>query len=321
MLVIGVGSCELISKSGPVMDNNSVSELNPRHAIRWPSLVAVPPIRTNEVHVWAAWLDGDSSPHENLVSNPEQERAARFHFEHHRRRFINGRGILRLLLGHYLQVELAGVEFAYGGNGKPKLAERFGVSGLQFNLAHSEELALLAVSLGCSIGIDLEKILPLHEAGELVARFFSKRENAVFQKLTEDEQPEAFFNLWTRKEAFLKATGEGIANSLHLVEVSFLPAEKTRLISLPENLGQRADWHLYNLQPAEDFAAALAVPREGVEVKCWCLEEQRASEGPALQSGVAHKYRRQTAKVLTTAPPFGISGLGHGLSPGLRDSR
>jgi 4'-phosphopantetheinyl transferase len=153
-------------------------------------------------------------------------------------------------------------------------------------------MALLAISRRIAVGVDLERIVPLEDASELVSRFFSPRENAAFQKLTADEQPEAFFNLWTRKEAFLKATGEGIAQSLHLVEVSFLPGERTRLISLPEELAQSSKWQLHNLQPADGFAAALAVSREDVELQCWHFDEP-VENNTALGITAGASARRQ----------------------------
>jgi 4'-phosphopantetheinyl transferase len=224
--------------------------------------------------VWAALLNGEPARFANFLSPAERERAACFHFECHRRRFIVGRGLLRLLLARYLRADACGLEFSYGVNGKPELAGPFADSGIRFNLAHSEDLAILAVSRLASVGVDLERIIPLEDASELVARFFSAHENAAFQKLAENQRPAAFFNLWTRKEAWLKATGEGIAHSLNLVEVSFLPGEPARLVSLPKHLSQSSSWSLYNLAPAENFAAALAIAREGIKLRCWRWEPQ-----------------------------------------------
>jgi 4'-phosphopantetheinyl transferase len=214
------------------------------------------------VYVWAASLD---LPAERLhalsrILRPsERRRAQGFHFEIHRRRFIAGRGLLRLVLGRSLGVAPAQIEFAYGPAGKPALAGRFAAAGLSFNLAHCESLALLALASGPDLGLDVERVRPLPEAAELVARFFSSRESAAFQRLAPEEQPQAFFNLWTRKEAWLKATGAGIADLLGRVEVTFLPGEPARLLSLPPEVIPARPWSLYHLVPASGFVGALAV--------------------------------------------------------------
>jgi 4'-phosphopantetheinyl transferase len=244
-------------------------ELSPRDTIDWPEPSDPPALGPSDVHVWAASLEADASTWAIFLSPSEQERAARFHFELHRRRFIVGRGLLRVILGRYLQARPQSVEFVCSAHGKPELSGPFTSNGLRFNLAHSEDLAVLAVTRLGPVGVDLEKILPLEDADDLVARFFSSRENASFQQLPNEQKAKAFFSLWTRKEAWLKATGEGIAHSLNLVEVSFLPDEPAKLLSLPQHLSQGLGWSLHSLYPAEQFAAALAVASESINLHCW----------------------------------------------------
>jgi 4'-phosphopantetheinyl transferase len=225
------------------------------------------------VHVWAIPLTFGSSTLEELqacLSPDEAERAARFHFPLHRDRFIAGHGVLRLLLSRYLGTRPASLEFTHSANGKPSLQSQD--ARLHFNLAHSDDLALLAVSAGAPLGVDVERIRPLRDAEDLVARFFSPRESAAFSALPEEQKTTAFFNLWTRKEAWLKATGEGIAHSLHLVEVSFLPGEAAQLSHLPAELATTADWRLHNLAPATDFVGALALNCADQAVNCWRVE-------------------------------------------------
>jgi len=238
----------------------------------WPPRLASKSLPANEVHVWAAGLD--VSPREltqlaTALSAAEQERAARFRFERHRNRFIAGRGWLRAVLGSYLSAEPGALEFAYSAQGKPALGADFAGTGLSFNLAHCQDLALLAVTRLSQVGVDVEQVRPLADAEDLVSRFFSQRESSLFRKLSEAQKPAAFFNLWTRKEAWLKATGEGIAQSLHLVEVSFLPGDQARLLHLPEGLGGQKAWSLHELVPALGFAGALAVGAETPVVRCW----------------------------------------------------
>lgn len=217
---------------------------------------------TPPVHVWAVCLDVAPTVQAQLVrllSAAESQRAARYHFQLHRKRFIAGRGLLRLLLGRYLNCSPADLDFVYGPSGKPALAPAVVGEPLEFNLAHSEHLALIAVSRGAPLGVDIEKVRSLPEAHDLVRRFFSPREAALFAQLPDPQKEAAFFNLWTRKEAWLKGTGEGIARYLAQVEVAFLSDEPAELLSLPATLARGQHWRLYNLVPAAGFAAALAV--------------------------------------------------------------
>jgi len=231
--------------------------------ILWPPPPARWSLAGTDVHVWAAHLDQPLDAlarFASILSEDELERAARFRFEKHHNRFIAGRGILRSLLAAYLECAPDEPRFVYGPNGKPALAGKFAQSALRFNLAHSEELALVAITRLGELGVDIEKIRPLSDAGELVERFFSARENALFQTLPADQRNVAFFNLWTRKEAWLKATGEGIGDSLSRVEVTFLPGQPARFLALPDHCAVRADWAVRELAPAPGFVGAVAPP-------------------------------------------------------------
>ena len=202
-----------------------------------------------------------TSDYAELLTPDESARAARFYFERHQNRYVVGRGVLRTLLGAYLHLAPETIRFAYGPQGKPDLSHNFPDSDLCFNLAHSEGLALVAVTRSASIGVDVERVRRLPEFNELVNRFFSPRESELFAKVPEAEKPQAFFNLWTRKEAWLKATGDGIASLLPEVNVSFLQNEPARLLSLPRTMNttprSRAahcvtldSWSLCDLRPS-----------------------------------------------------------------------
>jgi 4'-phosphopantetheinyl transferase len=254
--VLTIGSEE--TASSPIAKLNS-SQFTMPNDILWP----LPPHRlsfgASDVQVWATRLDLPSEALPRfaaILSNQERERAARFRFETHRGRFIAARAVLRSILSTHLDCAPEDLQFEYGPNGKPTLTE----SGLFFNLAHSEDLALIAVTRLGPIGVDVEKIRPMADADALVARFFSPRETALFQTLPAAQKNGAFFNLWTRKEAWLKATGEGIAHSLNRVEVTFLPSEPANLVALPESSGPREAWILRELLPARDFVGAVALP-------------------------------------------------------------
>jgi 4'-phosphopantetheinyl transferase len=223
------------------------------------------------VHVWATNLDVSASALQSIaetLSRNESERAARFHFERDRNRYIAGRGLLREALGNYLKMPPAEVPLVYGPNGKPLLQTASNRTTIHFNLAHSQNLALLAVTYAGQVGVDVERLRPLSDANELVNRFFSARESAAFESVPEAQKPTAFFNLWTRKEAWLKATGEGIGHLLNKVEVSFLPGEPAKLLSLPQD--STSHWTLTDLAPAPRFAGALAVACSSAPIlSCW----------------------------------------------------
>jgi len=255
-----IGSEEIAS--WPLNELN-LSRFMAPNDILWPLPPARCSLGASDVHVWAAHLDLNLEALARLaaiLSEEEQQRAARLRFERHHNRFIAARGILRSLLATYLDYAPDLLQFGYGPNGKPALSGPFARSGLSFNLAHSENLALIAVSHSGPLGVDVEYIRPLSDTDELVARFFSSRENALFRALPDGQKNAAFFNLWTRKEAWLKATGEGIAHSLNRVEVTFLPGEPAQLLALPEKPTLNRDWVLRELTPRTGFVGAVAFP-------------------------------------------------------------
>ena len=139
----------------------------------------------------------------------ERIKAERFYFQRDRKRFMVCRGVLRMILGRYLHIEANRVHFSYGPYGKPYLKETLGDSTLRFNLAHSHELALHAFARSREIGVDIEYIRYIPDAEQIALNFFSENENAVLHVLPTSQKQEAFFNCWTRKEAYLKALGVG----------------------------------------------------------------------------------------------------------------
>jgi 4'-phosphopantetheinyl transferase len=186
--------------------------------------------RHEEVCYLRAWL-----------SDAERRRAERFRFERDRRRFIVGRARLRELLAARLGVPPEAVELAYGGNGKPALAQRYADSGWRFNIAHCDDVAVYAFSRDSDIGIDIEAIREIPEADAIAARFFSRREYAAYAALAPRERPVGFLECWTRKEAVVKALGDGLSMPLDELDVSRAPG-----------------WSLHGFSPLPGFIAALA---------------------------------------------------------------
>jgi 4'-phosphopantetheinyl transferase len=226
----------------------------------------------NDVHVWCAWLDQSIPSLEWLtqtLSMDERMRAERFQFKQDRQRFIIGRGLLRTILGYYLGIEPGRLHFCYGIYGKPALAEMPGTSTLRFSVAHAHGLALYAVTRDRELGVDLEYIRHIAETEQIVDRYFSDREKAVFRTLTADKKQEAFFTCWTCKEAYLKATGEGLTRPLKQIDVSLVPAEAARLLSVDADVAEASRWTLQELRPAPGFVAALVVEGQGWRLFCW----------------------------------------------------
>jgi 4'-phosphopantetheinyl transferase len=226
-------------------------------------------IGDSEVRVWAFPLDVATPVVEQLaraLSEDERARADRFVFDRDRRRFQAARGWLRAVLGQCLDIDAGEVRFDYSAAGKPSLAAAENLRLLHFNLSHSEDLAVVAVTPLAPLGIDVERLRPLDDADALVARFFSSNEIRAFTVLPADQRVAAFFALWTRKEALLKATGEGLGQPLSLVEVSFLPAEPARVVAIADRADRAARWRLEHLTPRTGFVGAVAIERTDARV-------------------------------------------------------
>ena len=231
------------------------------------------PLAGGDVHVWLASLDQPAARVQLLaatLSADEQRRAARFHFEKDRARYIAGRGLLRLILANYTNIEPPDLQFSYGLYGKSALAVAQNSGMLQFNLAHTQGLALYAFTRERAIGIDIEQIRPIADLEQLAGRYFSRRENAVLRSLAPDEKQETFFRYWVRKEACLKAIGMGLAGvSLDRIDVSSSIEGPVRL---PHDSGSSRDerlWFYRELMPAPGYVAALAVEGVGWQLECW----------------------------------------------------
>jgi 4'-phosphopantetheinyl transferase len=238
----------------------------------WPEPPNDPRLNANEVHVWSVSLDQAQSQMSNLAATlcpEEQTRARRFHFERDRNRFVVARGSLRSLLGRYLRIPPGEITFEYSTRGKPSLENISGCGAVHSNLAHSGGLALIAVTRVAELGVDVEQSRAVEDAEAIAQRFFSARESAILRSLPPPEVQTVFFNLWTRKEAWLKATGEGIGETLNQVEVSCLANEPSRVVSLFGNVEAAREWRLMHLTPANGYVGALAIRAAAIELKCW----------------------------------------------------
>ena len=196
-----------------------------------------------------------------LLSPSEQERACRFAFDRDRCRFIVARGKLRQLLGERLKVLPPSVDLVYGAHGKPALAPRCLAPDLRFNVSHSGNVAVYAFAFEREIGIDVEAIRLIRDADDVAARFFSRRENETYFALDEHDRPQGFFNCWTRKEAFIKAIGDGLYHPLERFDVSLAPGEPAKIHRVEGMYGDDCNWTLHSFVPAPGFIGAVVVQK------------------------------------------------------------
>ena len=224
---------------------------------------------SNEVHIWRENLDNVKPLLEDfaqVLSEDELVRARRFHFEQHRQRFIAGRGILRNILGRYLNIEPSQINFGYEPRGKPFLDESCNQINLKFNLSHSQNYALYVMSLNNSIGVDLECINSKTDVVSLAQRFFSPSEFAVIESVSPEQQQQLFFRYWTCKEAYLKATGTGLRD-LQKVEIYLTPEQPAELNN--SDISNSSEWSLLEIQPFSNCAATVAFTGEDLKFKYW----------------------------------------------------
>ncbi|HEX8351955.1 MAG TPA: 4'-phosphopantetheinyl transferase superfamily protein [Pyrinomonadaceae bacterium] len=224
----------------------------------------------DDVHLWRASLEPDASAVERLratLTADERQRAQRFHFERDRLRFVVARGLLRDILGRYLQHPPALIRFTYNEYGKPALAED-GVE-LRFNVSHSQGAALYAFTRGREVGVDIESLRDDFASLEIAERFFSRAEMCELNSLPTHLRTQAFFNCWTRKEAYIKALGEGLSHPLDCFAVSLKPQEPARLVSTDSDPSEAARWTIIDLNPFQGYAAAVAIRVTNPELHCW----------------------------------------------------
>ena len=231
-----------------------------------------PVIWPNEVHVWRAKLDVSWSwTFDEALTLEDRARADRFRFESDRRRFCVGRASLRLILGRYLKTKPSRLHIESGDYGKPFFVDTKSTQGLRFNLSHSNQLALVAISRDREVGVDVEFIRPDFVTDEVATHFFSASEVEEFRALPKALRTQSFFNCWTRKEAYIKARGEGLYCPLDQFDVSVTPGEPATLMNSRVESGEVERWRLEDLTPAIGYAATLAVEGEFSRLVLWEL--------------------------------------------------
>lgn len=215
-------------------------------------------LKSRHVDIWRLSLNllADSVKLiESTLSADESARAARFHFEVDRNRFIVAHGVLRKILGRYLHCDPAELTFSVNQYGKPALVN----SALEFNLSHSGDFALIAVTQGRKIGVDVERIRQGISSHVIAQQYFSKAEVAELQSLPIEQREAAFFTCWTRKEAYIKAQGLGLALPLECFDVSLTPGQPAILRATRPDEKEAVRWTLRSLDVDPNYAGAVAV--------------------------------------------------------------
>lgn len=245
-------------------------------------------LATDRVDIWRVRMSS-TTPSEESLSADERQRASRFHFDIDRDRYIVAHASLRDILARYLQCEPSELKFSTNEYGKPLLtrsndsAKRpSGVSrsgkpatkvatttNIEFNLSHSGDFALIAITRGRNVGVDVELIREDIELESLARRNFSPREVSELMALPPEQRTLGFFACWTRKEAYIKARGLGLSLPLDSFDVSLAPNEPAILRATRPDANESARWSLHSLGVESNYAAALAVEGNDLEIRCW----------------------------------------------------
>jgi 4'-phosphopantetheinyl transferase len=230
----------------------------------------------DEVHVWRSrvdWSPEGLAGLKRILSPDERARVDRFLFEKDQRSHLVSRGWLRVLLARYLDMPGDQFGFDYGVHGKPCLRGRGTRSPhqapLQFNVSHSGELVLIALTAGRALGVDVERIRPDTKTVELAERYFSAHERAALAGVGPDLQHDAFFNAWSRKEAYIKAQGTGLSLSLDSFDVTLAPGDVAQLIATRPDPAEARRWSMRAFDVAAGYKAAIVVEGSGWTIRFW----------------------------------------------------
>ncbi len=251
---------------------NRPSVNQPESDCNWQVGPTRPTLPAGHMHVWCA-SQRSLRPHlpalQGWLAADETARASRFAFEHLRLSFAANRGLLRLLLSRYVDALPGQLQFEYSEHGKPALAFPRPELPLQFNLSHSEQLMLVAVTRTHSPGVDVEAVRPIPDMHRLAERFFAPPEAQRLKEAPPDQQDLTFFQYWVQKEAFIKAIGLGLTFPTNQFEVSILPGTAPRLVNVNGSADAALGWRLAELHPAEGYIGGLAIQSEQVQVNRW----------------------------------------------------
>lgn len=268
-----------MDKDRPQFMNSSASTNETTPDSAWsaqPDKLSLP---DDELHVWCASLDESETQLQilsSLLAPDEIDRAQRFHFRKDRVHFIVARGILRTILGQYLNEHPARLSFSYSSYGKPAL-NRVGATrsiddaadNISFNLSHSAGLALYAIARKREVGVDIEYVRPDFADMKIAGQFFFASEIAALLSSPPERRAIEFFNYWTLKEAYIKARGEGLTFPLDQFCVSLIPGSQQAILDVNGDPHEASRWSLRALSPAQGYAAAVVAEGQDWKLRCW----------------------------------------------------
>jgi 4'-phosphopantetheinyl transferase len=232
-------------------------------------------LEAGQVHVWRICLEQEDvllDRFRRTLAPEELDRAGRFRFERLQKHFVAGRGFLRDVLARYLSAKPEELRFSYNAYGKPSLA---GNESLQFNMSHSHEVGLVAVTRNAAVGVDVEHIRADFASDEIARRFFSRLEVETFNSLPKEDQVAAFFQCWTRKEAYIKAIGKGLSQPLDSFDVTLAPADPAALLRPGDE--DTLTWSFSDIDVGPDYASALLVEGTPSQISYWHLDTVRTT--------------------------------------------
>jgi 4'-phosphopantetheinyl transferase len=229
-------------------------------------------IRADEVHLWYFSFSRPVTEVEGLVkllSREECRRISQFRRSELRTQYILCHGVLRMIIGGYSGIDPGDVAFEYGPLGKPRISGLLEDGGIEFNMAHSRDLCVYALNLRSRIGIDIEYLSSFPEMEAVASRIFGSKTHEIWQSLPEEEKIRAFYNGWTRKEAFLKGLGTGLESGLRDVEVTIAPEEPARFLGFKEARGGAPPWSLESISFHSQYIGAVAYEGSRKKVRMW----------------------------------------------------
>ena len=229
-------------------------------------------IPEDEVQLWRIDLEAlgaDESRWRKTLSSDELDRASRFHFPRDRQRFAASRSLLRILLAGYLATDPAAVSFSYSEKGKPSLGPAHAGTNVKFNISHSGGVTLLAFTCDREIGVDVEQVRGNFDVLALARRFFSPKEQSQLAELPAEKSVDAFFRCWTRKEAYIKATGDGLSLPLTQFDVALESEEANALLATRPDASEAGYWLLREVPGGPGYIAALCVRGQDCKINDW----------------------------------------------------
>jgi len=281
--------------------NRHSSLLTSSTASSWPTRTFRPSrfpglsLDATEVHLWQAVLDDrPAAIFESFLAPDELARANRFHFEKDRNHFVVARGLLRNLLAAYLGIDSSKLHFSYAAKGKPFLSSESHAQ-ISFNVSHSHGRAAFVFSRGREVGVDLEYVKDDFEAELIANRFFSQAEVLALRTVPAELRKQAFFNCWTRKEAYIKALGEGLSMPLDQFDVSLRPREPAALLKNYRDERELSRWSMQAIPTPDGYVGAFVIEGHDWKLKSFTLERSDCVNQPAAETVATPSRLSQTS--------------------------